>query len=57
MDGSEGRGYMQNRIIQKLVNMQWFKDRQDVGANFEAQFKSFPEPALALIFTAVCILS
>ncbi|KII84509.1 hypothetical protein PLICRDRAFT_32215 [Plicaturopsis crispa FD-325 SS-3] len=48
-----GRGYMQNRIIQKLVNIQWFKDRQDIGPIFEDQFEAFPEVALALVFTAV----
>lgn len=53
--GNEGKGYMQNRIIQKLINSQWFKDRQDVGATFKDQFKAFPEAGLALLFTAVRI--
>lgn len=54
--GIEGKGFMQNRIIQKLVNSQWFKDRHDVGPIFETEFAAFPEAALALLFTAVCDL-
>jgi hypothetical protein len=54
--GIEGKGFMQNRIIQKLVNSHWFKDRYDVGPIFEAEFAAFPEAALALLFTAVCDL-
>jgi hypothetical protein len=54
--GIKGKGFMQNRIIQKLVNSHWFKDRYDVGPIFEVEFAAFPEAALVLLFTAVCDL-
>jgi uncharacterized protein DUF6532 len=46
----------QAKIIQKVVNVMWFRNKQDEGVIHEKKFNPFTIPALALVLAAVSYL-
>jgi len=51
----ERRGFLKAPIVQKIINMMWFANKNDEGIKHHALFKPFPLPALALVLTAVSV--
>ena len=51
----EHRGFLKVPIIQKIINMMWFANKNDKNIKHLAHFKPFPLPALALVLTAVSV--
>ncbi|KIM61731.1 hypothetical protein SCLCIDRAFT_25682 [Scleroderma citrinum Foug A] len=47
------RGFLKAPIIQKVINMMWFANKNDEGIKHHTHFKPFPLPALALVLTAI----
>jgi hypothetical protein len=43
----------QAKIIQKVVNLMWFRNKQDEGVVHEENFKPLSIQALALVLSAV----
>lgn len=52
------KGLLQNPLIQRVVNMMWFQNKNDEGVVFSDYFNPIPIPALALVLTAVrpCVI-
>ncbi|KIK25328.1 hypothetical protein PISMIDRAFT_76682, partial [Pisolithus microcarpus 441] len=46
-------GFLKAPLIQKIVNMMWFTNKDDDSIAFPEHFKLFPHPALALVLTAI----
>ncbi|KIM51901.1 hypothetical protein SCLCIDRAFT_33076 [Scleroderma citrinum Foug A] len=46
-------GFLKAPIIQKVINMMWFVNKNNEGIKHNACFKPFPLPALALVLTAI----
>ncbi|KII83544.1 hypothetical protein PLICRDRAFT_119293 [Plicaturopsis crispa FD-325 SS-3] len=46
-------GLYENKIIQKVVNQMWFKNKHDDGVAFVEHYHPFPAVGLALVLTAV----
>ncbi|KIM57679.1 hypothetical protein SCLCIDRAFT_129882, partial [Scleroderma citrinum Foug A] len=46
-------GFLKALIIQKVINMMWFANKNDKGIKHHTHFKPFPLPALALVLTAI----
>ena len=44
-----------NLIIQRAINISWFRDKNDVGAQHHEHFSPMPERAIALTLTVVMI--
>jgi hypothetical protein len=49
----ERKGLYQSKLIQKVVNTMWFRNKQDEGITYSSYFNPFTIPALALVLTAV----
>ncbi|KAF8223383.1 hypothetical protein L208DRAFT_1317082 [Tricholoma matsutake] len=49
----EHKGLYQSKLIQKVVNAMWFRNKQDKGISYSFYFNPFTIPALALILTAI----
>jgi Domain of unknown function (DUF6532) len=43
----------QHPIIQKAINILWFKHKDDDGMTFQEHFSPIPIPAMALVLTVV----
>jgi Domain of unknown function (DUF6532) len=55
-DGSRREnGPYRHHVIQKAINVSWFRDKNDVGAQYYEYFDPMPERAIALILTVVMI--
>ena len=52
----ERHGFLKAPIIQKIINMMWFTNKNNEGIKYHAWFKLFPLPALALVLTAVSVV-
>ncbi|KAG6835259.1 hypothetical protein H0H93_003351 [Arthromyces matolae] len=52
-DITKCQGLYQSKLIQKIVNAMWFKDKEDEGVIFFEDFSPFPIPALALVLTVI----
>ncbi|KAG1906492.1 uncharacterized protein F5891DRAFT_931848, partial [Suillus fuscotomentosus] len=50
-DGNKGLYHA--KIIQKVVNTMWFRDKKDEGVLYPEFYKPFPEVGLALLLTAI----
>ena len=50
----ERKGIYQAKIIQKVVNIMWFCNKQDEGVIHEDNFKLLTVEALALVLASVC---
>ncbi|KAF8219083.1 hypothetical protein L208DRAFT_1555848, partial [Tricholoma matsutake] len=50
---AECQGLYQSKLIQKVVNAMWFRNKQDEGITYNIYFNPFTIPALALVLTAV----
>ncbi|KIM68371.1 hypothetical protein SCLCIDRAFT_20295 [Scleroderma citrinum Foug A] len=46
-------GFLKAPIIQKIINMMWFANKNDEGIKYHAWFKPFPLPALTLVLTVI----
>ncbi|KAF8232975.1 hypothetical protein L208DRAFT_1269313, partial [Tricholoma matsutake] len=46
------KGLYQLKLIQKVVNTMWFRNKQDKGISYSFYFNPFTIPALTLILTA-----
>ncbi|KII82960.1 hypothetical protein PLICRDRAFT_180857 [Plicaturopsis crispa FD-325 SS-3] len=46
-------GLYENKIIQKAINVMWFKNRQDIGVSFPEVFAPFPTVGIALVLAAI----
>ena len=57
LDVDERKGMYQHPVIQKAVNVMWFQNKRDEGIRFTAMFKPIPVPAIALVLTAVSLIS
>ena len=53
----EHQDLYQAEIIQQMVNRIYFKNRNDDGVVLSSKYSPFPQVALALILTAVCVSS
>ena len=51
------KGLFRNKNIQKVVNAMWFSKKQDGGVIYHKYFKPLPDVTLALVLTAVTILT
>ena len=51
------KGLFRNKHIQKVVNSMWFSKKQDEGVIYHKYFKPLPDVTLALVLTAVTILT
>ncbi|KAF8233249.1 hypothetical protein L208DRAFT_1267700, partial [Tricholoma matsutake] len=49
----ERKGLYQSKLIQKVVNAMWFRNKQDKGISYSFYFNPFTIPALALVLTAI----
>jgi len=49
-------GFLKVPIMQKIINMMWFANKNDEGIKYQMWFKPFPLPALALILTVVGVV-
>ena len=49
-------GFLKAPIIQKIINMMWFANKNDEGIKYHIWFKPFPLPALALVLTVVSVM-
>ncbi|KAG1742961.1 hypothetical protein EDD22DRAFT_851560 [Suillus occidentalis] len=47
------KGLYSTKIIQKVVNMMWFRDKKDEGVLYPEFYKPFPEVGLALLLTVI----
>ncbi|KAG1842555.1 hypothetical protein F4604DRAFT_1545632, partial [Suillus subluteus] len=47
------KGLYGAKIIQKVVNTMWFRDKKDEGVLYPEFYKPFPEVGLALLLTAI----
>ena len=52
-DTTNRKGMYQARILQKVVNVMWFRNKQDKGVVHAAQFSPLTISALALVLAAV----
>jgi hypothetical protein len=52
-DEKNRKGMYRAKIIQKVVNVMWFRNKQDEGVIHEENFKPFSIAALALVLAAV----
>ena len=50
------RGLYRNPLIQKLVNVMWFRNRQDEGVTYDKYFHPIKAEMLALVLTAASTL-
>jgi Domain of unknown function (DUF6532) len=48
-------GPYRHPIIQRAINISWFRDKNDVGAQHHEHFTPMPERAIALTLTVVTI--
>ena len=48
------KGIYQAKILQKVINVMWFCNKQDEGIVHAAKFNPITILALALVLTAVC---
>ncbi|KAF8228119.1 hypothetical protein L208DRAFT_1293333 [Tricholoma matsutake] len=46
-------GIYHSKVIQKIVNVMWFCNKQDEGVRFTEYFEPFPLQALALVLTVI----
>jgi len=49
-------GFLKVPIIQKVINMLWFANKNNEGIKHHTCFKPFPLPALASVLTAVSVV-
>ncbi|KIJ15258.1 hypothetical protein PAXINDRAFT_11800 [Paxillus involutus ATCC 200175] len=49
------KGLYEHKIIQKAVNMAFYKDKRDEGVQYPQYFEPFPEASMALILTVTQI--
>jgi hypothetical protein len=54
-DNNFGGNCYQHPIIQKAINILWFKNKGDDGMTFHEHFSPMPIPAFALVLTVVGI--
>ncbi|KIJ09548.1 hypothetical protein PAXINDRAFT_17359 [Paxillus involutus ATCC 200175] len=47
------KGLYEHKIIQKAVNMAFYKDKRDEGIQYSQYFEPFPEASMALILTVI----
>jgi hypothetical protein len=52
-DVTKRKGMYQTKLIQKVVNVMWFRNKQDEGVVHEDKFNPLTIPALALVLAAV----
>lgn len=50
---SERRGLYKNPLIQKIVNVMWFRNRQDEGIKFNKYFHPIKPEMVALVLTVI----
>ena len=50
------RGLYRNPLIQKLINVMWFRNRQDEGVVYDQYFHPIKVEMLALVLTAASTL-
>jgi hypothetical protein len=54
---ADRKGLFKNKNIQNVVNAMWFSKKQDEGVIYHEYFKPLPDITLALVLTAVTILT
>ena len=52
----ECHGFLKAPIIQKIINIMWFANKNDEGIKHHTWFKPFPLPTLMLVLSAVSII-
>ncbi|KAF8220648.1 hypothetical protein L208DRAFT_1332651 [Tricholoma matsutake] len=52
-DTTNRKGMYQARILQKVMNVMWFRNKQDEGVVHAAQFSTLTISALALVLAAI----
>ena len=53
-DATKRKGMYQAKILQKVINVMWFRNKQDEGVVHAEKFNPLTVSALALVLTAVC---
>lgn len=53
-DATKRKGIYQAKILQKVINVMWFRNKQDEGIVHATKFNPLTISALALVLTAVC---
>ena len=53
-DATKRKGIYQAKILQKVINVMWFHNKQDEGIVHATKFNPLTILALALVLTAVC---
>jgi hypothetical protein len=56
-DPANRRGLYKNPLIQKVLNVMWFRNRQDEGVVYDNYFQPIKVETLALVLTVVSVLS
>ena len=52
-DATKRKGMYQAKILQKVINVMWFRNKQDEGVEHAAKFNPLTISAVALVLTAV----
>ncbi|KAF8804477.1 hypothetical protein BYT27DRAFT_7225209 [Phlegmacium glaucopus] len=52
-DAMKWKGMYQAKVLQKVVNVMWFRNKQDEGVVHTVQFNPLTVPALALVLAAI----